>query len=103
MCSSWQDFGTDFEGPVPLDEGTPFSAYFQLFLYVFIPADGVGVLCLCLTEVEKAMLLAVCLRGAASTVLSNLPVDRQSNYMALMTALENHFGTAELHRMKLRN
>ena len=58
------------------------------------------------TEMEKATLLAVSLRGAASTVLSNLPADRRSDYRALVTALENRFGTAhqaELHRMKLRN
>ena len=58
------------------------------------------------TEVEKATLLVVSLRGAALPVLSNLPADRRSNYRALVTALENRFGTAhqaELHRMKLRN
>ena len=57
-------------------------------------------------EVERATLLAVSLRGAASTVLSNLPVERRSDYTALVTALENRFGTAhqaELNRMKLRN
>ena len=55
---------------------------------------------------EKATLLAVSLRGAASTVLSNLQPDRRSDYRALVTALENRFGTAhqaELHRMKLGN
>ena len=55
---------------------------------------------------EKATLLAVSLRGAALTVLSNLPAERRGNYQALVTALENRFGTAhqaELHRMKLRN
>ena len=58
------------------------------------------------TEVEKATLLAVSLRGTALTVLSNLLADHCSDYRALVTALENHFGTAhqaELHRMKLRN
>ena len=58
------------------------------------------------TEVEKATLLVVSLRGAALPVLSNLPADRRSDYRALVTALENRFGTvhqAELHRMKLRN
>ena len=58
------------------------------------------------TEMEKATLLAVTLIGAASTVLSNLLADRRSDYRALMTALENRFGTAhqaELHGMKLRN
>ena len=58
------------------------------------------------TEVEKAILLAVSLRGVALTVLSNLPADRCSNYRVLVTALENHFWMvhqAELHRMKLRN
>ena len=59
------------------------------------------------TEVEKATLLAVSLRGATSTVLSNLvPAERRSDYRALVTALENRFGTAhqaELHRMKPRN
>ena len=58
------------------------------------------------TEVEKATLLVVSLRGAALPVLSNLPADRRSDHRALVTALENHFGTAhqaELHRMKLRN
>lgn len=58
------------------------------------------------SEVEKATLLAVSLRGAASTVLSNLPADRRSDYRTLVTPLENCFGTthqAELNRMKLRN
>ena len=58
------------------------------------------------TEVEKATLLVVSLRGAALPVLSNLPADRRSDYRALVTALENRFGTAhqaELHRIKLRN
>lgn len=57
-------------------------------------------------EEEKATLLAVSLRGAALTVLSNLPAERRGDYRALVTALENRFGTAhqaELHRMKLRN
>jgi len=52
---------------------------------------------------EKATLLAVSLRGVALTVLSNLPAERRSDYQALVSALENHFGTAhqaELHRMK---
>ena len=58
------------------------------------------------TEVEEATLLAVSLRGVALTVLSNLPADRRSDYRALVTALENRFGTAhqaQVHRMKLRN
>ena len=58
------------------------------------------------SEVERATLLAVSLRGAASTVLSNLPAERRSDYTALVTALEYRFGTAhqaELNRMKLRN
>ena len=58
------------------------------------------------TEVEKATLLAVSLRRAALKVLSNLLADHRSDYRALVTALENRFGTvhqAELHRMKLRN
>ena len=58
------------------------------------------------TEVEKATLLVVSLRGAALPVLSNLPADCRNNYRALVTALENRFGAAhqaELHRMKLRN
>ena len=56
------------------------------------------------SEEEKATLLGVSLRGAALTVLSNLPVERRSDYQALILALENRFGTAhqaELHRMKL--
>ena len=43
---------------------------------------------------------------AAMTVLSNLSADRHSDYRALVTALENRFGTAhqaQLQRMKLRN
>ena len=55
------------------------------------------------TEVEKATLLAVSLRGAA---LTNLLADSRSNYRELVTALENRFGMAhqaERHRMKLRN
>ena len=58
------------------------------------------------TEMEKVTLLAVNLRGAASTVLSNLPADHQSDYRALVTALQNRFGTAhqaQLHRTKLGN
>ena len=57
-------------------------------------------------ELEKATVLAVSLREAALTVLSNLLVDRCCDYRARVTALENHFGMvhqAELHKMKLRN
>ena len=39
------------------------------------------------SEVERATLLAVSLRGAASTVLSNLPAELRSDYTALVTAL----------------
>ena len=57
------------------------------------------------TEAEKATLLAVSLRGAALTVLSNRARERRCDYGALVTALEKRFGTAhqaELNRRKLR-
>ena len=41
------------------------------------------------SEVERATLLAVSLRGAASTVSSNLPAELRSDYTALVTALES--------------
>jgi len=55
---------------------------------------------------EKATLLAMSLRGAPLTVLSNLLAERWSDYRALVSALENRFGMthqAELHHMKLRS
>ena len=54
---------------------------------------------------EKSTYLAVCLRGSALTVLSNIPADKIYNYDDLVSALEARFGNAhqsELHKIKLR-
>ena len=56
-------------------------------------------------DVEKASYLAVSLRGAALTVLTNLPPRQRRDYGALTLALKNRYGTghqAELNRAKLR-
>ena len=49
---------------------------------------------------EKSTYLAVCLRGSALSVLSNMPADKIYNYDDLVSALEARFGNAhqsELH------
>ncbi len=54
---------------------------------------------------ERAMQLAVSLRGSAVTVLTNLPASRRDDYDALTSALRSRFGSehqAELNRAKLR-
>ena len=54
---------------------------------------------------QKASYLAVSLRGAALTVLTNLPAGQRRDYQALAQALQNRFGTGhqtELNRAKLR-
>ena len=57
------------------------------------------------SNADKATHLAISLRGAAATVLTNLhPAQRQS-YEALSAALDSRFGTAhqtELNRMRLK-
>ena len=50
------------------------------------------------TETEKATLLAVSLRGAALTVLSNLTSERRGDYRALVIAMEKHFGADQFYR-----
>ena len=55
---------------------------------------------------EKSTYLAVCLRGSALSVLSNMPADKIYNYDDLVSALEARFGNAhqsELHKTKLRS
>ena len=56
-------------------------------------------------DTKKAAHLAVSLRGAAATVLTNIPVEQRQNYLSLTTALEMRFGTAhqkELNCMRLK-
>lgn len=56
--------------------------------------------------VEKATYLAINLKGAALTVLSNLPTQSRSDYTALTAALDSRFGVAhqaKLNRTCLRN
>ena len=58
------------------------------------------------TAEEKSTYLAVCLRGPALAVLSNMPADKLYSYDTLVSALEARFGNthqSELHKMKLRN
>ena len=55
---------------------------------------------------EKSTYLAVCLRGSAQAVLSNMPADKIYNYDDLVSAPEARFGNAhqspsELHKTKL--
>ena len=55
---------------------------------------------------EKAMQLAVSLRGSAVTALTNLPADRRDDYDALTSALRSRFGSehqTELNQAKLRS
>ena len=57
------------------------------------------------SDAEKATHLAISLRGAASTVLTNLHPTQRQNYEALTAALDSRFGTAhqsELNRMRLK-
>lgn len=57
------------------------------------------------TDVQKAIILAVNLRGAAATVLTNLSSEDRQNYEVLTVALESRFGSAhqtELNRARLR-
>ena len=57
------------------------------------------------SQTEKAVYLAVSLRGPALTVLTNLPAGQRRDYSALTRALQNRFGTGhqrELNRTKLR-
>ena len=52
---------------------------------------------------EKSTYLAVCLRGSALAVLSNMPADKLYNCDDLISALEARFGNAhqsELHKIK---
>ena len=54
---------------------------------------------------EKAMQLAISLRGLAVTVLMNLPASRRDDYDALTSALRSRFCSeyqAELNQAKLR-
>ena len=57
------------------------------------------------SEAEKATHLAVSLKGAAATVLTNLTVDKRRSYATLTAALSARFGAAhqtELNRMRLK-
>ena len=57
------------------------------------------------SDAEKATHLAISLRGAASTVLTNLHTTQRQNYEALTAALDSRFETAhqtELNRMRLK-
>ena len=59
----------------------------------------------CWTDVQKATILAVNLRGLAATVLTNLLSEDCQNFDALTAALERCFGSAyqtELNRAQLR-
>lgn len=54
---------------------------------------------------EKATYLAISLRGAAATVLNNLPPEKRQDYGALIAALDSCFGVAhqtELNWMRLK-
>jgi len=57
------------------------------------------------SDADKAAHLAIKLRGAAATVLANLPPTQQRSYEALTAALNAHFGMAhqtELNRSQLK-
>lgn len=56
-------------------------------------------------DVDKAVYLAISLRGPAATVLTNLPPDQRQNYASLTAALQSRFCTAhqtELNRVRLK-
>ena len=56
-------------------------------------------------DMEKATILAVNLRGPATTVLTNLPSGDRQDFEMLTAALESRFGSAhqtELNRAQLR-
>ena len=58
------------------------------------------------TDTEKATFLAINLKGAALSVLGNLPQRSRSDYAALTAALDSRFGVAhqaELNRARLRS
>ena len=55
---------------------------------------------------EKATDLAISLKGAAATVLTNLPPEKRHDYAALTTVLDSRFGAThqtELNRMRLKS
>ncbi len=57
-------------------------------------------------DTQKAVYLAISLRGPAVTVLTNLPPEQRRDYAALSKALENRFGSAhqtELNRSRLKS
>ena len=58
------------------------------------------------TETEKAIFLAINLKGPALTLLGNLPSRSRTDYGTLTAALDSRFGNAhqtELNRTRLRN
>ena len=57
------------------------------------------------SEAEKAMHLAVSLKGATATVLTNLTLDKWRSYVTTTAALSTQFSAAhqtELNRMRLK-
>ena len=84
--------------PLPYDGQSSWEAY-KLQFEMLAQLNGWN-------DMQKATYLAVSLRGTALTILTNLPSEQRSEYKSLLSALDNHFGTAhqtELNRAKLRS
>lgn len=83
--------------PPPFDEHSSWDAYklqFEMLANINHWSD-----------VEKATYLAICLRGSALTVLTNISPDHRGEYNVLVAALDKRFGSAhqtELNRVMLK-
>ena len=89
--------GPQLQKPPPFDGHSPWDAY-KLQFEMLAAVNG-------WTGAQKATYLAVCLRGPALMVLTNISTDHRCNYDVLVAALDKRFGSAhraELNRVKLR-
>ena len=89
--------GAQLQKPPPFDGRSPWDAY-KLQFEMLATVNG-------WTSAQKATYLAVCLRGPALTVLTNISADHRGDYSVLIAALDRRFGSAhraELNRVKLK-
>lgn len=89
--------GATLQRPAPYDGKSSWDAYrtqYEMLAGIHRWSDN-----------QKATYLAVSLRGAAATVLTNLPPEQRRDYKALAAALDSRFGSLhqkELNRMRLK-
>ena len=76
--------GQQLQRPAPFDGKVAWDAYRAQFELL---AEMNG-----WSDAEKAAHLAVSLRGAAATVLTNIPAEQRQNYLSLTAALETRLG-----------